>query len=465
MTCTWRFIMVAGVILGLTAGYVWGGAHVGASSPVGNEAMEEYRAPWPERERYHRDAGCPIFADGIPGCGAHDGTDAWAIDMNHYFEQGGNGDCGAPLRATRWGSTVFIPQQQTGGYGHVLGIRHIAFNGGTTSSWYAHLQNVSGAWDGVFAQGDWVAELGGTGNVTACHLHFQLNHGHNSIIEPHQSSNLVFSGVPGVNGFDLTTFSSTPEPSQASGDFRSNNTGPGYCRPGAPPAQDPGPPTAPCNSAIRNYVRNHNAFTIDLGSTKASSRGVCGANRRWVKTCASDFGLITTQGFAVRNPFTGEHIPRALVVHGSAVYSVEAQFWKAYGRRCPISGQGNQFVYERLGSPLGEDYVTSAGIPRQDFEGGYMTMNLSDPLNIRVSVTTHEGGCPLYSGLLDLNNDPCYDVETNGAITAADLGAASAAFGNETSATFNDRYDVDRNGSVGAADLGLINSQFGLHCN
>lgn len=449
-------------------------------APIGNEAMEEYRAPWPERYRFIRDGGCPVHADtsqpGLEDCTAHKANTIhrWAIDMND-FDRPGDGDCGDPLRAARWGSVQYFSNFQLGGYGAAIGIRHIAFNGGLTSTWYTHLNEPSTSsdapWDSVYAQGDWIGALGNTegfASPVGCHLHFQLNLCHT---QPGtcDTSNLVLSGRPFIDGYDLTTFSERADPNEPphSGavEFRSNNTGPGYCRPGAPPAQDPGPATAPCNSAIRNYVRNHNAFTIDLGSTKASSRGVCGANRRWVKTCPSDFGLITTQGFAVRNPFTGEYIPRALVVHGSAVYSIEAQFWKAYGRRCPISGQGNQFVYERLGSPVGEDYVTLAGIPRQDFEGGCMTMNLSDPLNIRVSVTTHEGGCPLYSGLLDLNNDPCYDVETNGVVGASDLGAAAGAFGNETNAAFNDRFDVDRNGSVGAADLGLIDSQVGLHCN
>lgn len=427
---------------------------VARAATVGNERQEEYRAPWPERYRFNRDGGCGVN-DGSGGCGGHVGSNLWAVDMNDY-DRAGDADCGDPMKATRNGSANFIPAASSGGYGNLLGINHIAFNGGYTSSWYAHLISpTSSPWDTVFAQGDWVGAEGTTGISTGCHLHFQLDLGFASPLDSHQTSDVVLSGTPGIDGFDLQNFSDN-----GASPFTSNNTGPGYARFGAPPNQDPGPLDAPLPDTvrIRNYVRNLAVYTVDYGSTKFSTRGPCGANRRWVKHCNfGASGLGWTQGFIAQG-FFGD-IPRALVLQPGAVtaYSISGHFWKAYSRKC-VQGS-NTFAYEDLGFPTAEQQGDI-----QTFQRGTITRTFGPSVIMTVAVNG-VGSCT-YTSVLDTNNDPCYDVDGDAVISILDLTLLASRFGQpETDPNFNDRYDVDRDGSISILDLSTMASQgIGFSC-
>jgi|CXWL01.1.fsa_nt_gi hypothetical protein len=400
--------------------------------------------------------GCPVQADNIPLCGGHVGGNEWAIDMNGFNRD----ECGDGLRAARSGGSTFIPDGQAGAYGAVMGVRHIAFNGGYTSTWYAHLSSTN-AWDTVFVQGDWIGAVGTTG-ATGCHLHFQLNAGHTG---PSASTtyNAVLSGTLNLDGFSLQTFSDNPEDA-----FRSNNTGPGYCRAGAPPAQDPGPYNSPCSVEMRTYARNLAVFTVDVGSTKASTRGPCGASRRWVKTCnVGSFGTIVMQNYVAKGPF-GD-VPRSLVQSGPDAVTVDGHFWKVYGRKCTLGGQ-SKWIYEWLGQPGTEDEVLIPGSKDiQQFQGGNIVKDYSNPANVVLTVVVYDVGTCTFFGILDVNNDPCYDVNGDAVVNVGDQLLVVAAQADPTSnheadPNFNDRYDVNRDGSVGAADRFLVILQQGLVC-
>jgi hypothetical protein len=356
----------------------------------------------------------------------------------------------------------------------MIGIRHTAFNGGETSSWYAHLQQpTQGPWDGVFVQGDWVGSLGTSeaqdelGNA-ACHLHYQLNLGWGSPLNGAQSSYVHFSGTPGIDGSGVDTFSAGCDGTVCEGQhaFRSNNTGPGYCRPYAPAGVQPGGPDfAPCNTYIRDYIRNLAVYTIDVGSTKASSRGPCGANRRWVKTCgAPGFGTIWMQNYVAQGLF-GD-IPRAVVQSGPVAVTVDGHFWKAYGRRCSITGQGTRWVYEWLGQPATEDQPLVPGVTDvQYFQGGNIVKNYSNPSNVIMTMGLTGGGSCTFTGVLDINNDPCYDVNGDAAVNTGDQLFMSYYISlHDYDPGFDDRFDFNMDGVISAGDQLKQALQFGLQC-
>jgi hypothetical protein len=367
------------------------------------------------------------------------------------------------MKAVRNGASSFVPADQSGGYGNLLGIKHIAFNGGYTSSWYAHLSiptQFSQPWDAAFAQGDWIGALGTTG-ATGCHLHFQVDLGFGSPLDGAQTTDVVLSGTPYLDGFDLQQFSD-----QSATAFASNNTGPGYGRPGAPATMDPGPPNAPLRPIMRNYVRNLAVYTIDYGSTKASSRGACGANRRWVKKCGFGYwGDGWVQGF-IANGLFGQ-IPRMLVEGPSSnAFSVDGQYWKAYGRVCGLNGT-TQPAYVWLGRPTGEDFPLTTNIDTQLFQGGALNKDYSNPQNVRMTVYVDGVGSCVESNVLDINNDPCYDVNPDSAINSGDQGAmAPHVHSSEGASLYDDRYDLNHDGVINSGDQGLLAVQVAqhLHC-
>lgn len=450
-----------------------------AAIPVGNERQEEYRAPWPERYRFYRDGGCPVSADtSVPGqedCTGHKaGTvNQWAIDMND-FDRPGDADCGDPLRATRNGTTRFYPLIQGGAYGRMLGIQHVAFNGGYTSSWYAHLESpVDVPSDSVFAQGDFVGTMGNTSTTATlgCHLHFQVDLGLDAPTSGvQQSTDVVLSGTPFQDGFDLQQFSDTPYPTSGSGDFRSNNTGPGYGRPGAPPFQDPGSATAPLSTTIRNYVRNFAYYGVDIGSTKASSRGVCGGNRRWVKSCQMGvWGTAYSQTFVSRGIY-GDVVRAIVEGPGSYAYAVDGEYWKMYGVGCGAAVTPgiftSKFAYYKLGRPVTEDFNFIPNVDIQNFQGGTITKDYTDPGNIKMTAYLDGTGtiCTKY-GVLDLNNDPCYDVSTDFNVNPGDQASVASRVGQtENNVLFDDRFDVIPDGVINPGDQARVASQVPRFC-
>jgi hypothetical protein len=434
---------------------------------VGNERQEEYRAPWPERILFERSVGCPVFADtsfsGYEDCTGHTpGVNQWAIDMNGYNRD----ECSDALKATRNGDTLFFEDGDIDGYGNTIGVRHVAFNGGPTSSWYSHLETpTSAAWDDVFLQGDYIGTVGTT-DASGCHLHFQLNGGHTP--PPNVQSLFVgFSGTPLIDGFGVDLFScNQPYPFEPSipcdGEhpFASNNTGPGYCRPGAPAHLDPGPADTPCSTFIRQYVRILAVSGVDYGSTKASSRGACGANRRWVKTCqAGAWGTIRMQGF-VKKVASAEH--PAVLVEGPTVFmthSVDGAFWKAYYRKFAIGGV-SKYAYEWLGRPITEDQVYTLDQRVQYFDGGSILVDYQDPSNIIVYITVHGLGTLIQDHVLETNNDPCYDLSGDWVVNSGDNLLLAQQLGkNETNPLYDDRYDLNRDGGINSGDQFLMATQ------
>ncbi len=464
------FFLMAG--LSIICGLMLAPLVVSSAVPVGNERQEEYRAPWPERQTFARRDGCPVFAATGTDCNGHlaGGRNEWAVDMHHS-----NGsDCGTELRATRNGSVHFFDESQGGDYGNLLGINHVAFNGGTTSTWYAHQSYPNGLtnpWDTVFAQGDFIATMGTTGYSTGCHLHFQVDLGLDAPTSGvQQSTDVVLSGTPFQDGFDLQQFSDTPYPTSGSGDFRSNNTGPGYGRPGAPPFQDPGSATAPLSTTIRNYVRDFAFYGIDIGSTKASSRGVCGGNRRWVKSCQMGvWGTAYSQTFVSRGIY-GDVVRAIVEGPGSYAYAVDGQYWKMYGVGCgaPVtpSISTSKFAYYKVGRPVSEDYNFIPNVDIQNFQGGTITKDYTDPGNIKMTVYLDGTGtiCTKY-GVLDLNNDPCYDVSTDFNVNPGDQASVASRVGQtENNVLFDDRFDVIPDGVINPGDQARVASQVPRFC-
>lgn len=393
---------------------------------------------------------------GIADCTAHTGVNYWAVDMNAYDRD----DCWEPLRAARGGSTTFVPDGQAGGYGALLGIRHTAFSGGQTSTWYAHLNSpTSGAADSVFVQGDFIGKVGDTGNADFCHLHFQADSGHLGPPQGGQSLNIVLSGALFVNGYSLQGFSDDPEHA-----FASNNTGAGYCRPGAPGAQDPGSHDNTCEYEMRTYARNALVYGLDIGSTRASSRGACGANRFWIKRCsAGSYGTIIVQNFVSRGVF-GE-IPRALVASGNEAVMVDGHFWKTWGRRCSLGGQ-TRFVYEWLGQPTTEDLTLDVSTDIQYFQGGNIIRNYANPSNVTMYMQVNGVGQCTFAGVLDSNNDPCYDFDGTANVNSGDqLALAIHGYMNESNPSFNDKFDVNKGGTgwgaVNSGDQLFLSFQIG----
>lgn len=171
---------------------------------------------------------------------------------------------------------MFYTQGQTEGYGDMLGVLHL----GGGSSWYAHFDSDSSPWAEYYAQGDLAGYADRIGFASGCHLHFQVN---DSTAAPHQTGFqtvdiCMAAATCGQYGFDLQHLSDQPWTTHPS-----NNTGPGYGRPGAPAGLDPGSEIEPLSEPINTTVRYFVSQGLEVGSTLASNQGPCGANRHWVK--------------------------------------------------------------------------------------------------------------------------------------------------------------------------------------
>ena len=476
-----RLLIVS--FIGLAVGFIATSfslvAYAGPTNPenLGNDIHHAYRPPWRERDQWQRSDGCGVD-DHSSGCGGHLGINQWAIDLNKA------GDCGAPLRADRLGAALVIPWYQGGGYGNLLGIAHLNSLGppmDLDSSWYAHMEDFPGdqPWDTVFVQGDFVGLADSSGTVIppgSCHLHFQVND-QGTDKSPVQSDDYntldAWFGAWPYYGYDIQHLST-----DYNGWHASNNTGAGYGRPytGTCPTPVPGglcldrepldTPNRPLSWAIRTWVRNLAAYTVDVGSTRASIQGPCGANRRWVKGCYFYWGdYYYTQNFVLNY---GLQYPLSITEapNGNA-YRVTKAMWKAYGRKC-----GSDYTYLRIGRPVNEEYVVGSYIDQQDFERGYMQAYRNNAQSISIQVKNNSGTtlCT-FNGLydwLDLDHEPCYDVNSDGWVDSGDQGAmGKRCWTSETDPInaqfpgydYDDRYDLNRDGYVDSGDLGLVNRQ------
>lgn len=448
-------------------------AYAGPTNPekLGNDIHHAYRPPWRERDQWQRSNGCAV-GDPEPICSGHRGINQWAIDLNKA------GDCGAPLRADRSGSARLIPDPQGGSYGNLLGITHLNSLGppmDLDSSWYAHMEDFPNdqPWDTVFVQGDFVGNASNTGGDYDCHLHYQVNDQDISPLQGvgYNTLNAWFGAWP-YYGYDIQHLST-----DASGWHASNNTGAGYGRPytdACPPevpgglCLDRGPENAPKSWPIRTWARNLAVYTVDVGSTRASIQGPCGANRRWVKGCYFNWGdYYYTQNFVLN--FLGLQFPLSITEapNGNA-YRVTKAMWKAYGRACG----GTDRTYLRIGRPVNEEYEIISPFSRQDFERGYMQAYRNDAQNISIQVKNNSGTtlCT-FNGLydwLDLDHEPCYDVNSDGSVNVGDaLMMARRSHTSETDPIntsypgydYDDRYDLNRDGYINVGDQLLLAKQ------
>jgi murein DD-endopeptidase MepM/ murein hydrolase activator NlpD len=111
----------------------------------------------------------------------HTYGDGWGAGRGHrgtdIFESGYPSPCGAPLYAARAGA-VQVRQYQGGGAGYYLVI-----DGNDTNRDYVYMHIKGSSWDATprvgetVQTGEKIAEVGKSGNPSACHLHFELWNG------------------------------------------------------------------------------------------------------------------------------------------------------------------------------------------------------------------------------------------------------------------------------------------------
>jgi hypothetical protein len=89
----------------------------------------------------------------------------YAVDLNWGA---GDDDLGKPVKASAEG-TVVRSAYDAGGYGNYIEIAH----GDGWHTLYAHLQNRGVAVNDHVAVDQQIGHVGGTGNVTAPHLHYE----------------------------------------------------------------------------------------------------------------------------------------------------------------------------------------------------------------------------------------------------------------------------------------------------
>ncbi|WP_185448467.1 M23 family metallopeptidase [Kribbella qitaiheensis] len=89
----------------------------------------------------------------------------WAVDLNWGA---GDDDLGKPVKTSAAG-TVVRSAYDAGGYGNYIEIAH----GDGWHTLYAHLQNRGVAVNDQVTDSQQIGHVGGTGNVTAPHLHYE----------------------------------------------------------------------------------------------------------------------------------------------------------------------------------------------------------------------------------------------------------------------------------------------------
>jgi murein DD-endopeptidase MepM/ murein hydrolase activator NlpD len=89
----------------------------------------------------------------------------WAVDLNWGA---GDDDLGKPVKTSAAG-TVVRSAYDAGGYGNYIEIAH----GDGWHTLYAHLQNRGVAVNDHVTDSQQIGHVGGTGNVTAPHLHYE----------------------------------------------------------------------------------------------------------------------------------------------------------------------------------------------------------------------------------------------------------------------------------------------------
>jgi len=145
-------------------------------------------------------------------------------------------------------------------------------------------------------------------------------------------------------------------------------------------------------------------------------------------------------------------------------FRVTKAMWKAYGQKC-----GGDYTYLRIGRPLNEEYEIGSPFSQQDFERGHMRAYRNDAQNVVVYVYDNSwnllcsqgAGTGGFYDWLDLDHQPCYDVDGNSVVNINDVYSVAARMGTSETAPINpgnpgldydDRYDADGNGAININD-------------
>lgn len=132
---------------------------------VGSDSML-----WPVAHKSEVVEGFPKYSSG----GAHHGVDIFVIS-NEGSNRDGNGDSlsyGKPFRAAQSG--VVVEAANNGKYNTGYGNYCIIDHGDGTQTLYAHARYINVSVGDTVKQGQTIGEIGGTGNTTSPHLHFEV---------------------------------------------------------------------------------------------------------------------------------------------------------------------------------------------------------------------------------------------------------------------------------------------------
>ena len=125
---------------------------------------------WPVAHKSEVVEGFPRYSNG----GVHHGVDIFIIgnDGRNRDDNGGSLSFGKPFRAAQSG--VVVEASNNGKYNTGFGNYCIIDHGDGTQTLYAHAKAVYVSAGDTVKQGQTIGEIGGTGNTTAPHLHFEV---------------------------------------------------------------------------------------------------------------------------------------------------------------------------------------------------------------------------------------------------------------------------------------------------
>lgn len=128
---------------------------------------------WPVAHKSEVVEGFPRYSSG----GAHHGIDIFVVGTDGR-NRDGNGNSlsyGKPFRAAKDG--VVVEAANNGKYNTGFGNYCVIDHGDGTQTLYAHAKTVYVSVGDTVKQGQTIGEIGGTGNTTAPHLHFEVRVG------------------------------------------------------------------------------------------------------------------------------------------------------------------------------------------------------------------------------------------------------------------------------------------------
>lgn len=128
---------------------------------------------WPVPHKSEVVEGFPRYSSG----GAHHGVDIFVIgaDGSNRDSKGNSLSYGKPFRAAQSG--IVVEAANDGDYHTGYGNYCIIDHGDGTQTLYAHAKTVNVKPGDIVTKGQTLGEIGGTGNTTAPHLHFEVRVG------------------------------------------------------------------------------------------------------------------------------------------------------------------------------------------------------------------------------------------------------------------------------------------------